>query len=449
MNQQRTAPMGRALIAMLFSLLLAVSLIPFTAIADEVPTTNTKGESGSCTWEVDASGKLTVKPANGTSGELSYGAFPQWLSSSTTIRSAVFEKGVSSGANLSMLFMNQKELKTIDFSGLETSSATNMLSMLTGCSALSEVKGLGSNFDTRNVTSMSSMFSECASLTSLDLSHFNTAKVTNMSAMFDGCENLREVNLSSFTTGNVEGMAEMFNDCKSLQKLDLSKFDTSKVIDMTDMFTGCEALEEIAIGKDFSFKGAGTADATGCMLPDGDWLSKTYNKAFTSVQIADTRNKMADTYVKHGIPEPEFPNDSDKKDVITIYRVYNPNSGEHFYTKSAYERDHLVKVGWRNENIGWYAPTSGSDVYRLYNPNAGGHFFTTSAYERDYLVKVGWNYEGVSWFSYDEKTTPLYRVYNPNQYSCNHFWTASAAERDYLVKLGWRNEGIGWYAAAK
>lgn len=36
-----------------------------------------------------------------------------------------------------------------------------------------------------------------------------------------------------------------------------------------------------------------------------------------------------------------------------MHRLYNPNSGEHFYTASEVERDHLIGVGWSYEGIGW------------------------------------------------------------------------------------------------
>lgn len=126
-----------------------------------------------------------------------------------------------------------------------------------------------------------------------------------------------------------------------------------------------------------------------------------------------------------------------------MYRLYNPNSGEHFYTASVGERDYLVFVGWNYEGIAWYAPKFGNPVYRLYNPNAGDHHYTLSAFERDYLVKVGWNYEGISWYS--GGTVPLYRAYNPNARAGSHHYTISRDEIDYIVKVGWKNEGIGWY----
>ena len=82
-----------------------------------------------------------------------------------------------------------------------------------------------------------------------------------------------------------------------------------------------------------------------------------------------------------------------------MYRLYNPNSGEHFYTASNYEARSLVSAGWRYEGVGWMAPArSSTPVYRLYNPNAGDHHYTTSAYERDHLKSVGWRDEGIGWY---------------------------------------------------
>ena len=131
---------------------------------------------------------------------------------------------------------------------------------------------------------------------------------------------------------------------------------------------------------------------------------------------------------------------------VQMYRLYNPNSGEHFYTASAYERDSLVKEGWESEGVGWIAPAkSDTPVYRLYNPNAGDHHYTASAYERDSLVKAGWRYENVGWYSDDAEAVAVYRQYNPNAVSGAHNYTTSTYERDMLIKAGWNDEEIGWY----
>ena len=136
---------------------------------------------------------------------------------------------------------------------------------------------------------------------------------------------------------------------------------------------------------------------------------------------------------------------------VAMYRLYNPNSGEHFYTASAHERDSLRRTGWKYEGVGWTAPASSrTPVYRLYSGT--DHHYTTSAAERDMLVRAGWKYEGVGWYSDDAKGVPLYRQFNPNvnpgaprNNSGSHNYTTSRAEHDHLVSVGWRGEGIGWY----
>ncbi|MDO4537830.1 MAG: hypothetical protein Q4B54_06670 [Coriobacteriales bacterium] len=129
-----------------------------------------------------------------------------------------------------------------------------------------------------------------------------------------------------------------------------------------------------------------------------------------------------------------------------MYRCYNPNSGEHFYTANIVERDNIVAAGWKNEGLGWVAPTSSSiAVYRLYNANGGDHHYTTSAGERDLLVNAGWRNEGIGWYSDAANTTPIYRAYNPNAKTGAHNFTSSAGENMMLISAGWRNEGIAWY----
>ncbi|MDO4621396.1 MAG: C1 family peptidase [Eubacteriales bacterium] len=138
-----------------------------------------------------------------------------------------------------------------------------------------------------------------------------------------------------------------------------------------------------------------------------------------------------------------------KEEPITprkMYRLYNPNSGEHFYTAAAAERNHLTSVGWKYEGIGWTAPSKSTiPVYRLYNPHAGDHHYTRSAGEKNNLVSLGWKYEGIGWYSDPKKRVPLYRQYNPNAVTGTHNYTTSKAENNYLVRIGWKAEGIGWY----
>jgi hypothetical protein len=144
------------------------------------------------------------------------------------------------------------------------------------------------------------------------------------------------------------------------------------------------------------------------------------------------------------------PSGAAKLPAYVVYRLYNTNSGEHFYTTNEGEQGHLFLLGWRYEGVGWVAPgaDSGDPVYRLYNPNAGDHFYTTNLNEKNSLVKVGWRYEGVGWYSDPDAkggVIPLYRQYNPNAVAGAHNYTTNLGENNSLVKAGWRAEGTAWY----
>ena len=130
-----------------------------------------------------------------------------------------------------------------------------------------------------------------------------------------------------------------------------------------------------------------------------------------------------------------------------VYRLYNYNTGEHFYTSSQVESVGLQKLGWVYEGIGWVAPSEGKPVYRLYNPNAkgGDHYYTESAFERDSLVQKGWHFDGSFWKS--GGTVPVYVAYT-NASSGAHHYTTTAYERDSLLKVGWKFPSVAWYAAA-
>ena len=134
---------------------------------------------------------------------------------------------------------------------------------------------------------------------------------------------------------------------------------------------------------------------------------------------------------------------------VPMYRMYNPNSGEHFYTGSTEERDGLVELGWQYEGVAWNAPVTGEPVYRVYNPNSGDHHYTVDQAEVDMLKEAGWQYEGVAWNTASEDDVPQYRLWNPNADLGSHHYTSSTEERDALVELGWVLEGIGWYGLLK
>lgn len=76
---------------------------------------------------------------------------------------------------------------------------------------------------------------------------------------------------------------------------------------------------------------------------------------------------------------------------VPVHRLYNPYSGEHFYTASNEEKDGLVSLGWNHEvKAGFSVPATAASipVYRLYNPNGNEHIFTTNLDEALILSQV-------------------------------------------------------------
>lgn len=111
---------------------------------------------------------------------------------------------------------------------------------------LTSVEGM-QYLNTSEVTDMSSMFSGCSSLTDLDVSHFNTSKVTNFFEMFFGCTDLKCLDLRRFETSSATTMAFMFCNCFTLTSLDLSQFTRTNVKSMIYMFSECSSLTTIYV----------------------------------------------------------------------------------------------------------------------------------------------------------------------------------------------------------
>ncbi len=215
---------------------------------------------------------------------------------------------------------------------------------------------------------------------------------------------------------------------QSAADVSLAAADVSSAV--TDTSPAAASAHSIAADTSPAAAGAHSAAADADLIAAaGDLAAATDVIPLTDLELANAANAFSTEDVG-----------------ITMHRLYNPNSGEHFYTADEKERDDVVEAGWNYEGVGWVAPSAGSEVYRLYNPNAGDHHYTPDVAERDHLISVGWNYEGVGWFS--GGTYALLRQYNPNAIAGAHNFTCDADENANLVSLGWRAEGIGWYAIA-
>lgn len=124
-----------------------------------------------------------------------------------------------------------------------------------------------------------------------------------------------------------------------------------------------------------------------------------------------------------------------------MFRLYNPNIDMHFFTSSAGEFTELKRLGLNDEATG----QAGFDVvtqteqgavplHRLYNANSGEHYYTISDGERDFLVTLGWRYEKDEGFIFNAPapgTSELFRLYNRN--SGEHLFTTSVQEKNDIL----------------
>lgn len=145
-------------------------------------------------------------------------------------------------------------------------------------------------------------------------------------------------------------------------------------------------------------------------------------------------------------PIPEHITPDPLPDAEHVYRLYNPTTGEHFYTASVDEGNNLIDAGWSFEGSAWIAPKeSPLPVYRLIN-EAGGHIYTPDVDEKRVLVESGWREEGVAFYARPQSelpNIPIYRAYCPG--NGDHIFCANATEYYSLLSVGWNSEGIRFY----
>ena len=138
------------------------------------------------------------------------------------------------------------------------------------------------------------------------------------------------------------------------------------------------------------------------------------------------------------------------RQVTHMLRMYNPYTGEHFYTGSEVEKDNLVAAGWKYEGVGFTFPANtGAPVYRLYDPATGEHLYTMDEEEKATLEAAGWNYEGIAFNSAYDTEAVQHRLHNPYATVGAYHFTFSEEEKQNLINAGWEYQGIGWFSCWK
>jgi hypothetical protein len=128
-----------------------------------------------------------------------------------------------------------------------------------------------------------------------------------------------------------------------------------------------------------------------------------------------------------------------------VYRFGNMPNNTHFWTKDTYEKDSMVRDGYRHEGLGWRVSPDPTPfpVYRLYNSSIRQHLFTQDSWEVHILTtSAGWQTEGIAWYS-TTAGDPVYRLYSPINHE--HFFTTDSHERSVLIANGtFKDEGVAW-----
>lgn len=133
-----------------------------------------------------------------------------------------------------------------------------------------------------------------------------------------------------------------------------------------------------------------------------------------------------------------------------VYRVYNPNNGEHYYTLERKMAQHLVDIGWTYEGIVFYTTRNGATgkpVTVLYSKSNEDHIYTMDQHEIKTAEKNQWKNQGTAFLSYGN--VPVYCLYNPYSKTGQHFYTADPKEVMNCILAKWDFEGVRFFALKK
>ena len=147
----------------------------------------------------------------------------------------------------------------------------------------------------------------------------------------------------------------------------------------------------------------------------------------------------------------------------SVYRLYNKQTGDHYFTVRQNEYDGLKTLGVQGEGVKFVAvsaKTAETEVdgvklsetpfvtalYSVYNQNTGEHLLVLEE-EAEGLKAAGWNWDNnekpVFYAPNAGASEAVRRVYNPNTNLAAHLYTAEAKEYTDLTSWGWKADNDG------
>ena len=273
-----------------------------------------------------------------------------------------------------------------------------------------------------------------------------------VSAVSGGGTEIREA-------GGIADVLLIFADVDSAESI--ASLNPSDFIGATEAVGDPESYGDAAIVLDFPQPGVvGLQKSETDLIIDinRDGVAEAEND-LTVVDFFDEQGQLGSGSLDliNNILDPQSIADFFQQPEGTVYRFFNNETGVHFYTASATERDSLLNnpSSFSYENTSYRAidPLTGNSeatsVYRFLNQDTGVHLYTIDENERDFLqTSDNFSFEGEAFSAYQtqvEGSIPIYRFFNSTTGA--HFYTPSASERDAVADLpDYQSEGIAYYA---
>lgn len=389
-----------------------------------------------------------------------YDSLDEDTSSSTSGLSCISLKYIK---DLSLFFAGCKSLTNISFpDSFNTSKVENFAGMFRGYFPRGQSLDEFIEED-GELTSSSGSYD----LKTLDLSNLNTSSATNMNQMFCGQEGLEELTLTGkFTMEKVDSMSGMFAGTHALKKLTVNNktrfSNKSGLCDPADK--NFEQYIRPYFKKDYAPKYTGKWIVDGTTNPTDETRLSAADFHNPTKKFLNLKNKYGDkpfTLIweegERETPKPS-PSPTPSPSVggggiglgglstprTALMRLYNPWSGEHLFTTHKCEVTKLTRIGWRNEGkIGYVATSGTTPVFRLFNAHSGDHHYTTDKNEVEKCVRDGWKDEGIVFYS--EGSVGMTSMYNPYEKHFYHHYTSDECEIACMIEEGWKREAVKWY----
>lgn len=234
---------------------------------------------------------------------------------------------------------------------------------------------------------------------------------------------------------------------------DCSKVQTRCNVDCSSLVRICVAYTGVEVGDFYTGNEYTVLMETGAFEDVTNQIDQDTGEGLCSGDILVSQSRGHTAIVTEGKdprpeikpePKPEpvptiepYPVDDDE---VAIYRLYNPNSGEHLLVNNVEEANVCLAAGWVSNGLAFITLKKSSEpVIRM---RAEMHTYVNTLAEFDALWEAGWVPEQTAFYA--GGNIPVYRVYNPN--NGDHLFTVNENEKGWLVTVGWINEGVRFYA---